>query len=686
MSSKHPRLTNSHRAGAIHYRATTALLLVVLSCGENNLTATNAGPPAAMLIVSGDAQTAPVGTELPSPVVVKVTDAAGLPVKNQIVNFRVVAGGGSVFAGAALTNDAGEARERWSVGMVAGADQQLEARAVDPATGAALVFAVFHATAVPGAPSQLVLITNAAGAASGAAFATQPVVAIRDAGGNTVTTDNSTVVTMTVNGNGSAVGNATATASSGIATFSSAGIRGTAGTTYTVSFAASGAAPASQSIPLMAGVIAAVTVSPANTSLFVTSEQLNAVAEDADGNRVTGAAMTWTSSNEAVATISGTGLVTPVEEGTALVIATSGGKADTAAVTVVPLRFTTLAAGNGHTCGLSGAGRAFCWGANNGGQLGDGTTTSRTTPVAVQGGLTFMALTAWGARTCGLTSAGAAYCWGNNESGNLGDGTSINRLTPVAALGGLTFMAMTTNEEHTCGLTPAGAAFCWGFNAYGQLGDGTTTFHPTPVAVQGGHAFVAITTGSSYTCALTSAEAYCWGNNHLGELGDGTNVRRSIPGLVQGGLGFMSLSAGQFHTCGLKADGAAYCWGSNDYGALGDGTTTARSSPVAVQGGYAFAVITAGLRFSCAATGSGEGYCWGTNHETGALGDGSKTNRETPVPIQGAITFGALFAGLYHSCGLSNAGVAYCWGENRSGGLGDGTTTQRLTPVAVRRR
>lgn len=674
--------------GSVRYGATAALLIAGLSCSDNNITGI-AGPPAAMLIVSGDLQTAAVGTELPAPVVVKVTDAAGIPVKNQIVNFRVVAGGGSVFAGAALTNDAGEARERWTLGTVAGADQRLEARAVDPDTGDPLVFAVFRATAAPGAASQMVLTTNAAGAASGAAFTTQPVVTIRDAAGNTVTTDNSTVVTMTVNGNGSVVGTAAATASAGVATFSTVGIRGTAGTTYTLSFAATGPAAVTQSISLTAGATASLTLSPPSASLFVSDHQLDAVAKDADGNVVADAVVTWASLNEAVATVSTSGRVTPVAEGAALIIGTSSGKADTTTITVLPFTFTTLAAAGDHTCGLSSSGAAFCWGRNDAGQLGDGTTTHRMTPVAVQGGLIFTALTARLQRSCGLTSAGAGYCWGDNESGNLGDGTTTDRLTPVAVQGGLTFIALTTAGGHSCGLTSAGAAFCWGFNHYGQLGDGTTTFRSAPVAVQGGHTFAAITTGNEHTCGLTSAgEAYCWGYARSGALGDGSGasefeLQRSLPSQVQGGAGFTLLRPGGYHTCGLKGT-TPYCWGES--GKLGDGTTTTRYAPVVVQGGHAFSVLTAGHRHNCAATSSGEGYCWGDNDEGGRLGDGSTTDRLTPVLIQGSIAFAALSGGLYHTCGLTSAGAAYCWGLNQYGGLGDGTTIQRLTPVGVRRR
>ena len=212
--------------------------------------------------------------------------------------------------------------------------------------------------------------------------------------------------------------------------------------------------------------------------------------------------------------------------------------------------------------------------------------------------LTFASLTAGDAHNCGLTSAGAAYCWGVNALGYLGDNTTTDRRTPVAVLGvgggtALTFASVTAAGVHTCGLTSAGAAYCWGYNPYGELGDNTTTWRSTPVAVLGvggGTAltFASVTAGVDHTCGLTSAgAAYCWGRNDYDNLGDNTTTHRSTPVAVLGvgggtALTFASLTAGFEHTCGVTSAGAAYCWGSNSWGQLGDNTTTYRRTPVAV--------------------------------------------------------------------------------------------------------
>jgi alpha-tubulin suppressor-like RCC1 family protein len=140
------------------------------------------------------------------------------------------------------------------------------------------------------------------------------------------------------------------------------------------------------------------------------------------------------------------------------------------------LTFGMLSTGGGHTCGITTEGAAYCWGDNRQGQLGDGTTSViwRTSPVAVVGGLTFATVSAGGNHTCGVTTEGAAYCWGYNNEGQLGNGTSGRRTSPVAVAGGLTFATVGAGTFHTCGIATEGAAHCWGFNFYGQLGDGTS--------------------------------------------------------------------------------------------------------------------------------------------------------------------------------------------------------------------
>ncbi len=335
---------------------------------------------------------------------------------------------------------------------------------------------------------------------------------------------------------------------------------------------------------------------------------------------------------------------------------------------------------------------AFCWGANNLGQVGDGTRRTRSVPTPVVGGLTLTSLTVGTEHTCGLTPTGDAYCWGGNQAGRLGDSTRANRPVPTAVTGGLTFSTLTAGTAHTCGVTTTGAAYCWGENEYGQLGDGTRVDRLIPTAVVADTlTFASLAAGNGHTCGLTlDGDAYCWGDNQFGSRGDSTRTSPLNPTAVAGGLTFASLVVGGDHTCGLTSAGASYCWGPNDRGQLGDSTTVDRLIPAAVSGGLTFASLAAGVGGShtCGLEVSGVAYCWGDNTQ-GQLGDGTVANRLSPTKVTatadaGELTFASLSAGGLHTCGVSTeGGVAYCWGSNVTGELGDDTRSARLTPVKV---
>ena len=365
---------------------------------------------------------------------------------------------------------------------------------------------------------------------------------------------------------------------------------------------------------------------------------------------------------------------------------------------------TQITAGNGYTCALASTGRAYCWGYNADGELGNGSTANSRVPVPVTtsgvlAGATLTQISAGEYAACGVSSAGAAYCWGQGTSGQLGNGGTSSSSQPVSVstggvLAGTTLIQVSAGGLAACALSSAGAAYCWGLGSSGQLGDGGTSSSSQPVTVSArGVRFGEISVGYHNTCALSMAgAAYCWGYGSDGELGDGGTGSSGVPVAVStagvlSGLILTQISTGYEHSCVLSTAGAAYCWGGNNDGQLGSGSTAGRGVPVAVHSagvmsGRTLTQITAGQYQTCAVDSPGSQYCWGLNSSGQAGNRAMSVNFQVPAPVTPAAA--VIASGYRHSC-LLRDGKAYCWGDDSDGELGNNTTrsTPQTTPVPV---
>ncbi|MCW1969491.1 MAG: hypothetical protein KIH69_015370 [Anaerolineae bacterium] len=358
-----------------------------------------------------------------------------------------------------------------------------------------------------------------------------------------------------------------------------------------------------------------------------------------------------------------------------------------------------LATGPAHTCALLSAGTVRCWGSNSFGQLGDGTTTNRSSPVSVAGLTGVVAITANLGHTCALLSTGSVRCWGDNSLGQLGDGTNTNRLTPVATVALPTVVAIAAGSVHTCAVTneTANNVFCWGSNLAQELGMG---MNPpvmsinTPTRSAGFTATAkSIVANSSNTCVVTSTERLlCWGYNDATarQLGTMSPAGDSPQAIEIGGLNspVQSVSIGNKLICALLNGGNVKCWGENIFGQVGNPSAANPSLiPTNVVGlsantAWVPTQLTQGDSHHCMLKSDGTVWCWGGNVQ-GQLGDGTTTSRDYPVQVLGLTNVVDISGGSGHTCAQKTDGSVWCWGYNGSGQLGDGTTTDRSSPIRV---
>ena len=378
--------------------------------------------------------------------------------------------------------------------------------------------------------------------------------------------------------------------------------------------------------------------------------------------------------------------------GESLPFTATGTFSDSSMATVnngLPQLSKAITAGSSHNCALLANGAGRCWGNNFDGQLGDPSFLSvfSVSPVSITGLADDpVILRAGSNHSCAVLNNGTVQCWGFNGNGQLGDGSTTSSTSPVTVSNLTDAIDLALGDGHSCALRSNGEVLCWGGNSQGQLGDGSTTASSVPVAATGITQAIGLTAGGNHSCALmTDSSAQCWGSNSQGQLGDGTSglfVFKPTPGAVTGLANAVALATRSTHTCALLADGTMECWGRNNDGQLGDGNTSNKTVPTAVAGLTDAVAMAIGFNHSCALLSHGEVQCWGRNSD-GQLGDGSTTASTSPVTVTGLMDAKSIIAGGAHTCALLADGNTHCWGDNSNGQLGDGSTSDSSLPMST---
>ena len=240
-----------------------------------------------------------------------------------------------------------------------------------------------------------------------------------------------------------------------------------------------------------------------------------------------------------------------------------------------------------HIAAVKSDGTLWTWGYNGYGNLGDGTTVSKTSPITTAGGGTNWRQVACGYSTsAAIKSDGTLWIWGYNQNGQLGDGTALDRSSPVTTVaGGTTWSQVAAGYYAFAAIKTDGTLWTWGQNLYGWVGDGTALGRSSPVTTAGGGTnWRQVAAGAAIK---TDGTLWTWGLNSSGQLGDGTVVNRSSPVTTAGGgTNWSRVVYGLLSQAAIKSDGTLWTWGYNGFGALGDGTTVAKSSPVTTVAGF----------------------------------------------------------------------------------------------------
>ena len=699
-------------------------------------------------VVQGNQQTGPTAGALSQQLILKVVDAGGNPVQGAPVTFQVRSGGGSITPPAGTSNSAGLVSVTWTLGTSLGANSAIAYLT----NNFVLDSALFTANATAGPPQLITIISgNVQVNTVARALPTPLVLNVKDQFGHNVS---GAKVTWTPAANSGTVQVAVdTTAADGSA--SALWTLGTLAINQSVTASVVGLTPIVFTATAKADTVAFVALLTGGGQAGAVGSQLptpiTIKVTDPFGNAVANAPVNFVDS------LAGGGSVTvrsgnTAADGTASTLWTLGNRAGlqllrvrqgSSAATVTlnvsaTVAFSEVYVGNFMACGISATNQvAYCWGAGDAGQLGRGNLISTKVPTsAVSIGsdstngpfLQIRQITNGRNSFCALTVARQLFCWGRVAGQNTVVNSSATSQPIVDPRQQVLPAWVSTGEEHYCILDLSGLGFCTGTDFAGQLGDGTFTSPAVGTFLfisPGSQHYSSIQSGRMHSCGFlrfgTSAlpvnnqVPQCWGLNLNGQVGNGaktnqgTPVHVTLPAGAPTAFDSTSMALGDGHTCVLGAlpaaqTGAAWCWGSNGFGQLGKGPlgtlplSTASDTvmqAVAMPAGVTFVKLYAGEYHSCGISTAGAAYCWGRN-DYGQLGDGTRTNQSAPVAVAGGLAFRSLSLGELFSCGVVAAlgtpgqqsslpGTIYCWGDNIFGQLGNGVAVNNAPSLAPTR-
>lgn len=677
-----------------------SMRLTVSATGATSQFANATATGDAIVVETGNNQSALAGTTLGTAVRVRLTNASNAALANVKVAFTPALGSGTVSADTVTTDNFGRAQVTWTLGGVRGP----MALNITSAVTAALSV---NATALAADAITLVTAGTLSGFVSTALDSTIRVRVTDRDGANVPGVS----VTFAPSGSGTVSAATVSTDANGLA--STRWTLGSALGTQTLAASVSAGPTVNISATARADSSRVISIQAGNNQDTLPRAGLPSALTvrvlDRFGNAVQGQTIDWTGTNVTLSSASSTtnasgdatvSVTTGNVAGATTVRATVNGRTESVSFGVTTqVNLTSVWAGDFHTCGIDESGTAYCWGFNQQGQLGvsavtDDMTNSMGTPVTAGSQVPrFRKISSQGIDACGITLESQLMCWGAG-TGNFGQRTP----TRVTFSSYATLKDVAVGSNFACVLEVGGVAWCHGVNGYGQLGSDSIPDQeagPYPVVTE---RLSSIDAGLLHACGFRqgSTALYCWGYNQNGALGDGTTTSRRSATLVSGAITWdtTSLAVGGNHTCALNSAGAAFCWGSNAYGQLGDGTTVQRLAPTAVSGGFTFKKLYAGRDHTCGILTDDTAVCWGRNN-AGQLGSGTlpnPANATAPTAVLDGLTFNSLSLGELHSCGvrlnasgtnntLATPGEVRCWGDGEKGQLGNGAFSANNSPI-----